>query len=164
MKASASAAPASQLSAPRRIMADPLTVSPESAAPMVLEDIKRDMDLAGIEPCQIVSVVACVPVGSDAAQLVYRTPDGSIRERLLSRSDEPNVSLATLERPWSFDGDGEAFRLVCGAKRIDFAYLFDPIGSSRCNRPAPRSDAAVPRRRTCESASQSVSKPPSRRQ
>jgi SNF2 family DNA or RNA helicase len=29
-------------------------------------------------------------------------------------------------RPWSFDGDGDLFRLVSEAKRIDLAYLFDP--------------------------------------
>ena len=40
-------------------------------------------------------------------------------------ADEENIALATQERPWSFDGDGEAFKLE--AKRIDLAFLFDPM-------------------------------------
>jgi hypothetical protein len=30
-------------------------------------------------------------------------------------------------RPWSFDGDGDAFKLAVEAKRIDLAFLFDPM-------------------------------------
>ena len=50
-----------------------------------------------------------------------------MKERLLSRADEQSISLATAERPWSFDGDGAAFQLACEAKRIDLAFLFDPM-------------------------------------
>jgi hypothetical protein len=32
-----------------------------------------------------------------------------------------------LERPWSFDGDGNTFKLTAEAKRIDLAFLFDPM-------------------------------------
>ncbi len=41
--------------------------------------------------------------------------------------DEENISIAVAERPWSFDGDGEAFKLAVEAKRIDLAFLFDPM-------------------------------------
>jgi hypothetical protein len=54
-------------------------------------------------------------------------PDGAMKERLLSRADETSISLATAERPFSFDGDGAAFQLTCEAKRIDLAFLFDPM-------------------------------------
>src|SRR4030095_7625637 len=37
------------------------------------------------------------------------------------------ISVATTERPFSFDGDGAAFQLTCEAKRIDLAFLFDPM-------------------------------------
>ena len=50
-----------------------------------------------------------------------------MKERLLSRADEPSIGLATAQRPWSFDGDGAAFQLACEAKRIDLAFLFDPM-------------------------------------
>jgi hypothetical protein len=54
-------------------------------------------------------------------------PDGAIKERLLGRADEASISVATTERPFSFDGDGAAFQLTCEAKRIDLAFLFDPM-------------------------------------
>ena len=53
---------------------------------MKLEDIKTGQSLSGIEASQIVSVVATVPHGQDAVQLIYRTPEGAIKERLLSEN------------------------------------------------------------------------------
>lgn len=50
-----------------------------------------------------------------------------MKERFLSRGDEPSVEVATVERPFSFDGDGASFQLACEAKRIDLAFLFDPM-------------------------------------
>jgi superfamily II DNA or RNA helicase len=94
---------------------------------MTLDEIRSGMSLAGVEPDQIVSVVAVIPLGSDTRQLVYRTPTGALRERLLSRADEDGITEAIVERPWAFDGDGEAFQLACEAKRIDYAFLFDPM-------------------------------------
>lgn len=94
---------------------------------MKLEEIKSGQSLSGIEPSQIVTVVAVVPLGEGSVQTIYRTPDGGMKERLLSRGDESSVDLATMERPFSFDGDGTAFQLACEAKRIDLAFLFDPM-------------------------------------
>ncbi|NCA73206.1 MAG: RNA helicase, partial [Sphingobacteriia bacterium] len=94
---------------------------------MKLEDIAPGQSLTGIEPSQIVSVMATVSHGDGALQLIYKTPDGAIKERLLARDDEATVAIATAERPFAFDGDGEAFQLACEAKRIDLAFLFDPM-------------------------------------
>lgn len=94
---------------------------------MKLEDISAGYSLSGVELGQVVTVVAVVPIGDGAVTLVYKTPEGTIRERLLGRADEPNIHQATVQRPWSFDGDGEAFKLTAEAKRIDLAFLFDPM-------------------------------------
>jgi SNF2 family DNA or RNA helicase len=94
---------------------------------MRLEDITTGKSLSGVEPAQIVTAVATVPHGDDALQLIYRMPDGVMKERLLGRADEASISVATTERPFSFDGDGAAFQLTCEAKRIDLAFLFDPM-------------------------------------
>src|SRR5689334_987817 len=94
---------------------------------MRLEEISAGASLTGVESTQIVSVVATVPLAEGSVQLIYRTPDGAMKERLLSRVDEQSISLATAERPFSFDGDGAAFQLACEAKRIDLAFLFDPM-------------------------------------
>ena len=94
---------------------------------MKLQEITTGLSLSGVEPTQIVNVVTTVPLGDGAVQLIYRTPDGQIKERLLSRADEASINVATVERPFSFDGDGAAFQLACEAKRIDLAFLFDPM-------------------------------------
>ncbi|MBP1626442.1 MAG: helicase domain protein [Holophagaceae bacterium] len=92
-----------------------------------LEDIKPGMALEGLEPARVATVVAVVPLSPDAIQVIYRPPEGTIKECNLTRLNEAGLSLATLERPWSFEGDGEAFKLAVEAKRIDLAFLFDPM-------------------------------------
>jgi SNF2 family DNA or RNA helicase len=94
---------------------------------MKLEDIATGQSLSGIEASRIVSVMAALPHGQDALQLIYRTPDGAIKECLLSRADEASVAIAAAERPFALDGDGASFQLACEAKRIDLAFLFDPM-------------------------------------
>jgi len=92
-----------------------------------LEDLKSGLPLVGLEPAVVATVAAVVPIGEGAVQVFYRTPDGVTKERLLGRGDEAGLSVATVERPWSFDGDGATFQLTCEAKRIDLAFLFDPM-------------------------------------
>jgi len=94
---------------------------------MKLEEIASGASLEGVEPSSVVTVVAAVALPPDSLQLVYRLPDGALRERLLSRADEASLNVATARRPWSFDGDGAAFQLTAEAKRIDLAFLFDPM-------------------------------------
>ena len=71
--------------------------------------------------------MAVVPHAENAVQVIYRLPDGAIKERLLGIADEATIAVASVERPWAFDGDVAAFRLTCEAKRIDLAFLFDPM-------------------------------------
>lgn len=92
-----------------------------------LEDITKNAAVAGIEPGLIVRVVTTEPVGPDALTIYYKTADGALRERMLFRSDEPNLALAEAGRPWAFDAPGEAFKLAAEAYRINLAHLFDPM-------------------------------------
>ena len=92
-----------------------------------LEDLKSGLSLVGLEPTVVATIAAVVPISDDSFQVIYKTPDGIIKDRLLGRTDEENISLAVAERPWSFDGDGDAFKLAVEAKRIDLAFLFDPM-------------------------------------
>ena len=92
-----------------------------------LEALRAGISLVGIEPSLIATVVAVVPIGDGAVQLLYKTPEGTIKERLLGHADEASISVATLERPWAFDGNGDDFKLAVEAKRIDLAFLFDPM-------------------------------------
>jgi superfamily II DNA or RNA helicase len=92
-----------------------------------LEDIRAGVSLDGIEPGLVVTVAAVVPIDASALQVFYKLPDGTLRERLLGRADESAIQVATKDRPWAFDGDGAAFLLTVEAKRIDLAFLFDPM-------------------------------------
>ncbi|MCL4204622.1 MAG: hypothetical protein KJ000_19210 [Pirellulaceae bacterium] len=92
-----------------------------------LEHLQPGLSLVGLEPAVVTSLVAVVPIAEGTVQVIYKTPDGALKERLLNQADEASISIATLERPWSVDGDGSAFQLACEAKRIDLAFLFDPI-------------------------------------
>ena len=94
---------------------------------LILESITPGLSLTGLEPSVIGSVVAVVPIAEGVVQVLYKTADGTLKDRLLNRGDEPQLSIATTERPWSFEGDGEAFKLTVEAKRIDLAFLFDPM-------------------------------------
>ncbi len=94
---------------------------------ITLESITPGLSLTGIEPSIITTIVAVVPIADGALQIIYKTPDGALKDRLLNRGDETSIAIATSERPWSFDGDGEAFKLTVEAKRIDLAFLFDPM-------------------------------------
>lgn len=108
---------------------------------MKLHGITQGQTLSGVEPNQNVSVVAVVPVSEGTIQLIYRTPSGSIKECLVSQSDAEAIAPATTERPFSFDGDGAALQLACEAKRIDLAFLFDPmmaVHTSNNVEPLPR--------------------------
>lgn len=94
---------------------------------MRLEDLTSGSSLIGLEPSAVATIVAVVPIAEGAVQVIYKTPDGTLKDRLLGRADEATIALATQERPWAFDGDGEAFKLAVEAKRIDLAFLFDPM-------------------------------------
>jgi len=92
-----------------------------------LEAIEKDAVIAGIVPGQVVRVVAADWLGGDSIALCYRGPDGQVRDRMVFRADEANLSLAEKGRPWAFDAPGEDFKLAAEAARINLAYLFDPM-------------------------------------
>ena len=94
---------------------------------MTLPDLQPGLALTGLEPGLVCTVIAVTSLGPQASQVVYRLPDGTFRERLLSPADAATLAPATTERPWAFDGDPADFQLACEARRIDLAFLFDPL-------------------------------------
>jgi len=94
---------------------------------MTLEDLTPGANVAGIVANATVTVVSTQWYGPDAMELTYKTPTGSVANRLLYRDDESSLELVEAGRPWSFDGDGHRFRLVAEAQRIQLAHLFDPV-------------------------------------
>ena len=49
---------------------------------MKLNQISAGQTLSGVELNQVVTVVSTVPHSDTALQLIYRTPDGAMKERL----------------------------------------------------------------------------------
>jgi superfamily II DNA or RNA helicase len=92
-----------------------------------LEDIRTGTVVSGIVPGEIVRIVQAELAGDQALTVYYRTADGKLGERLLLRSNEDELSLAVMGRPWAFDAPGEEFKLAAEAYRINLAHLFDPM-------------------------------------
>ncbi len=93
---------------------------------MRLEELKPGTIIKGILPDQHVTVVAATWLGASSVELTYKTADGRLDSELLYRNSESSLEIVTKSLPWSFDGDGEMFRLVSEAYRIRLAHLFDP--------------------------------------
>ena len=94
---------------------------------MNIEEIKPGLQLEGIEPGLVVCVDAVRLIGTSSIQIFYKKPSGENTEQLITSSEAKNIRIALVERPWSFEGDGDAFKLTIEAKRIDLAFLFDPM-------------------------------------
>ena len=92
-----------------------------------LEDIKKDAQVQGVIPNEIVRVITVEPVGENAVTVYYKDQAGKIAEQMFFRSDEARLSLAEEGRAWSFDAPGEEFKLGLEAYRISEASLFDPM-------------------------------------
>jgi SNF2 family DNA or RNA helicase len=92
-----------------------------------LEELTPNAAVRGILPDAFATVVSVQWFGSEALELTYKTPSGKVANELLYRHDESRVEVVEQGRPWSFDGEGDLFRLVSEAHRIQLAHLFDPV-------------------------------------
>ncbi|MFM8387470.1 MAG: helicase-related protein [Planctomycetia bacterium] len=92
-----------------------------------LEDLQPEASVRGIRPNAAVTVVNVKWFGASALELTFKDAEGRVGNELLYRHDEPRLEVVKAGRPWSFDGDGAAYRLVAEAHRIRLAHLFDPV-------------------------------------
>ena len=93
---------------------------------MKLEDLVAGQRLSGVLPGATVEVVAAVPHGTDAVQLIYRDAAGTIAEEIVYRSDEGRFEAAASSlRP--FNAPAGDFKLAAEAQRIRLAGLYDPM-------------------------------------
>ena len=99
-----------------------------ASPPLTFADITVDTRLTGVVPNAAVTVVALKVHGPDSATLTYRTAEGGLGERLISAADLVVLAPAPTSR-WTFDADGELFRLASEARRMRFAHLADPFAA-----------------------------------
>ncbi len=109
----------------------------------IFDSIATGMQVIGIIPGTPVEVIAVLPHGPDAKEVIYRTPDG-LNQRVLYRTDEPHIDIYHPHgRP--FDADPQDFRLAAEAQRILLAGHSDPMlaVSTSDVRPLPHQIRAV---------------------
>ena len=94
---------------------------------MKLEDLKRGATVKGILPDQLVAVIDIKWHGSHVVELTYKDSTGRLGNELIYRDRENTLEIGSVGRPWNFDGDAALLKLVSEAKRINLAYLFDPL-------------------------------------
>lgn len=94
---------------------------------MKLENLSPNALITGIIPSGPVTVISTTWFGQNALELTYKEPSGRVGSELLYRDDEARLEVLEAGKPWSFDGNGDLFRLVSEARRIRLAHLFDPL-------------------------------------
>lgn len=92
-----------------------------------LEDIARNLQVKGIIPNQLVTVVDVQWHGSNVIELFYKRADGQTGSELIYRDQEQRLEIVRPQGDWTFSEDGELLRLVSEAYRIRLAHLFDPV-------------------------------------
>ncbi len=92
-----------------------------------LEEITVGAKIKGIVHDEQVEVSSLRWFGENVLEVTYRTQNGQVAPRLLYRDDESGLSVVQPGQPWAFDEDGDLFRLVSEARRINLAHLFDPL-------------------------------------
>ena len=91
-----------------------------------LEDLTPGARVRGVLPDRAVIVVQAEWHGTQALTLTYRDDTGRVDHELLYRPNEAALEIEDAGRAWSFDADGQLFRLASEALRIRLAHLFDP--------------------------------------
>jgi superfamily II DNA or RNA helicase len=92
-----------------------------------LEDLKSGSNIV-IEPSgERYELITVDWVGNDAVTAVLRAQDQQLEERVFYRTDESRLSFPEKVFSWSFDANGELFRMAAEARRIQLAHHFDPL-------------------------------------
>ena len=92
-----------------------------------LEQLVRGLQVRGIIPQQVVTLIDVQWHGSNAVEVVFKRSSGQPGTQLLYRENEPDLEVIEAERLWAFDVDGTLLRLVSESYRIHLAHLFDPV-------------------------------------
>jgi hypothetical protein len=89
------------------------------------ERIAKNAQIPGIEPREVVRVLSADPHCENAVTLVYEADDERLSERVPFRSNESDLSIAPVGRPWSLGADGADFKLATETYLINLAHLLD---------------------------------------
>ena len=76
-----------------------------------LEDIKQGAQINGLPPNEVATISVAEMVGNNAVSIIYKLPDGNLKERIVYCDDEPSLTLAKSGLAWSFDLPSKDFKL-----------------------------------------------------
>jgi SNF2 family DNA or RNA helicase len=94
---------------------------------VTLEELTPGSQVKGLAGNGAATVVQARWHGLSALTVTFRDEGGRVAEQVLFRDDEAKLEKVAAGRAWSFDADGELFRLASEARRIELAWLFDPF-------------------------------------
>nr|BBH92992.1 RNA helicase [Thermogemmatispora argillosa] len=92
-----------------------------------VEELRPNVRVRGLRPNEVVTLVSAQQHGSDSVEVVYRDGAGRLGSELVFGDRLVQLTIVPPAELWSFQADGERFRLVSEAYRIRQAYLFDPL-------------------------------------
>lgn len=93
---------------------------------MNLSEIKQRARVLGVRSDGPVEIISVEGGDGGVVNVVFRSADGDLGQRLLSPDDIANLRDASEQR-WTFDADGAHLRLASEARRVELAHLFDPF-------------------------------------
>ncbi|WP_322796273.1 helicase-related protein [Tepidiforma sp.] len=111
-----------------------------------LADLVPGARVEGLVPGETVVIVSVKHHGGTIATVVYRVErSGKVGDQIVYQHQLPTLQLVEAPTAWAFDSNGDLFRLASEARRIQLAWMFDPmLGLHTSNvEPLPHQIAAV---------------------
>lgn len=110
-----------------------------------LEALTKGARVRGLGVDGVATVKSIEFRGQNAAEVIFTDARGGLRRRIGARDDEPALDLLEVVRAWSFNADGDLFRVVSEARHIELAGIFDPyvVSTSSTIEPSPHQMSAV---------------------
>lgn len=94
---------------------------------MLLRELTKGIKVKGLLSDQIVTIQDVQHYGESAAAITFVDENGNPYHQLVYPDQALQMSIVNQEKDWNFNADGERFRLVSEAYRIQMAHLFDPM-------------------------------------
>ena len=99
-----------------------------------LEQIQVGSTVEGILPGDVFTVESVKCFGSDVLQIIGRDSSGKLREELLYRNRVSQIEIVEKGRAWSFDADGNLFKLTLEASRTGNWFIENELVIARLDK------------------------------